>query len=126
MAASFQTFDLFLDYHLIGVWIVDESEQEVLKLCHWDEVSSILVELLPDFCELLKHRAARFDLEKVVLGQESIDNDGYEQVEEDLSDQYLIHDEEHSGHPWVPTPIADPSVKSDVFKGLLGVTLELY
>lgn len=63
--------------------------------------------------------------EKIILSQEHINDDGNEEVQEDLGYYDLVQDEEDWGHVCVATLIAYSSIKEQLFIGLTWHALEI-
>ena len=61
-----------------------EGNNKILKLGRFNVANRVMVELLPNFPELVNVQLRNWQTERVGLAQERVDDDGDEKIQEDL------------------------------------------
>ena len=93
--------------HRLADFVFCYLNYQLLKLLNCDETSRICIIVGPKWGESLYLFGRRLQVEEIILAQESIYDDGDEEVEENLGHNDLIAKHESFGDDWHSTAISN-------------------
>ena len=88
-----------------------EGNNKILKLGRFNVANRVMVELLPNFPELVNVQLRNGQTERVGLAQERVDDDGDEKIQEDLGHDHRERIEVDVSYQWASTCIGFHTVR---------------